>query len=209
MVITGDPGVDAIIGDIQRRRGGGPQGGPGIPAYNGGPVSTGNQTADATMAQYGQYFPAANPALVSALVGGESGGNAGATSSQGAGGIGQFIPDTARREAGGLAQSIRSGRINLGPEINNMFLNWRDEYRYDASAGTILTIYYIDKLMRKYNGNLVAVFTAYHAGEGIPDKYGGANMTIEDIPAGLADDNMTTRDYVRMQIANYQRRLGQ
>jgi soluble lytic murein transglycosylase len=87
------------------------------------------------------------------------------TSSAGARGLMQITPQTAReieRHSGGTTFEI-SDLSN--PEIN---------IRY----GT----YVLRELLERYDGDEVAALAAYNAGPGNVDKWGGSNLTIDDIP---------------------------
>jgi peptidoglycan lytic transglycosylase len=114
------------------------------------------------------------------------------TSSAGARGLMQITPAAARdieRHSGGTT-------FNLGdlsdPEIN---------IRY----GT----YQLRELLDRYNGDVVAALAAYNAGPGNVDKWGGAGLTVGDIPFS------ETRGYVeevlekqRAYREKYPRELG-
>ena len=88
-----------------------------------------------------------SPALVLAVMGIESGGNAAAVSPKGAAGLMQLIPDTAKRfgvtDASDPVQNIKGG------------------------------VAYLDWLMGQFNRDPVMVLAAYNAGEGAVTANGG------------------------------------
>jgi soluble lytic murein transglycosylase len=88
-----------------------------------------------------------------------------ATSSAGARGLMQIIPDAAEqiaKESG--ATSFELGDLS-NPEIN---------IRY----GTFL----LRELLARYNGDEAAALAAYNAGPGNVDKWGGSGLNVSDIP---------------------------
>jgi soluble lytic murein transglycosylase len=87
------------------------------------------------------------------------------TSSAGARGLMQIIPDAAKqiaKESG--ATSFELGDLS-NPEIN---------IRY----GTFL----LRELLDRYNGDEAAALAAYNAGPGNVDKWGGSNLNVSEIP---------------------------
>jgi soluble lytic murein transglycosylase len=88
-----------------------------------------------------------------------------ATSSAGARGLMQIIPDAAEqiaKESG--ATSFELGDLS-NPEIN---------IRY----GTFL----LRELLGRYNGDEAAALAAYNAGPGNVDKWGGSGLNVSEIP---------------------------
>jgi soluble lytic murein transglycosylase len=87
------------------------------------------------------------------------------TSSAGARGLMQITPEAANeieRHSGGTTFKLK----DLGdPEIN---------IRY----GT----YLLRELLDRYDGDVVAALAAYNAGPGNVDKWGGSNLSVEEIP---------------------------
>lgn len=90
-----------------------------------------------------------NPRLIAAVVAAESAFNADALSSQGAQGLMQIMPATARR-FGVPASMIFDPRINL--EIG---------------------VRYLAQLRQRYAGDLVLMLAAYNAGESTVERFGG------------------------------------
>ncbi len=118
-----------------------------------------------------------DPALVASVIYSESRFHD-QTSRAGARGLMQITPATARdieRLSGGTTFRLRD---LSDPEIN---------IRY----GT----YYLRHLLDLYEGNEIAALAAYNAGPGNADRWGGADMTLGDIP--LAE----TRGYVEEVLA--------
>lgn len=105
----------------------------------------GSKVSDA-VSFYSGYYNVPEP-LVWSVMNQESGGNAGAVSSTGAGGLMQLMP----RTASGL------GVANRFDPIQNV------------DGGTK----YLSQLLKKYNGNIHLALAAYNAGPGTVDKYGG------------------------------------
>ena len=114
------------------------------------------------------------------------------TSSAGARGLMQITPDTA------LDIARRSGATSFvlkdlaDPQVN-------------ISYGT----YHLQNLLTEYGGNKVAALAAYNAGSGNVDKWGGSNLTLDDIRFA------ETRGYVEDVLAKqqdyrdkYRRELG-
>jgi peptidoglycan lytic transglycosylase len=87
------------------------------------------------------------------------------TSSAGARGLMQVTPETAKdveRHSGGTTFTVND---LSDPEIN---------IRYG--------VFRLRELLDRYDGDEVAALAAYNAGPGNVDKWGGANLTIDDIP---------------------------
>lgn len=95
------------------------------------------------------------------------------TSSAGARGLMQITPATAD-----TIENLSGGQTFVYDDLANPDLNIR--------YGT----FYLHYLIEKYNGNLVAVLSAYNAGEGNADAWGGVAMKESDIKFA------ETRDYV-------------
>jgi peptidoglycan lytic transglycosylase len=104
-----------------------------------------------------------DPALVAAVIYGESKFRD-RTSSAGAKGLMQILPETAdfvARKSGGT-EFVHGDLAN--PQINISYGCW-----------------YLRYLLQRYDGNEVAAVAAYNAGHARVDRWGGANLTIEDI----------------------------
>ena len=132
-----------------------------------------------------------DPALIAAVIYEESRFRD-QTSHAGARGLMQITPDTA------LDIARRSGATSFvlkdlaDPQVN-------------ISYGT----YHLQNLLTEYGGNKVAALAAYNAGSGNVDKWGGSNLTLDDIRFA------ETRGYVEDVLAKqqdyrdkYRRELG-
>ncbi|MGN6277018.1 MAG: lytic transglycosylase domain-containing protein [Solirubrobacterales bacterium] len=109
-------------------------------------------------------------------------------SSAGARGLMQITPEAAKfieKQSGGTTFKLED---LSDPEIN---------IRY----GTFL----LHELLERYNGNEAAALAAYNAGPGNVDKWGGANLTIEDIPfpetRAYVEEVLEKRDEYRQKYA--------
>ena len=104
-----------------------------------------------------------DPALIAAVIYRESKFRD-VTSTAGAKGLMQILPDTAHfiaRRTGGTEFEQR----DLGnPQINISYGSW-----------------YLRYLLDRYEGNTVAAVAAYNAGHGRVDQWGGTALAIEDI----------------------------
>ncbi len=77
----------------------------------------------------------------------------------------QITPETARdveRHSGGTTFKVSD---LSDPEINIRYGTFR-----------------LRELLSRYDGNEVAVLAAYNAGSTNVDRWGGANLTLEDVP---------------------------
>lgn len=92
-----------------------------------------------------------------ALIQQESGGRPGVVSIQGALGLSQIMPDTAREMARKL------GRSDIAA-LDNAAL--KDRLTTDARLNRDLGLAYFNENLKKFNGSLAATFAAYHAGGG-------------------------------------------
>ena len=114
------------------------------------------------------------------------------TSSAGARGLMQITPDTA------LDIARRSGATSFvlkdlaDPQVN-------------ISYGT----YHLQNLLAEYGGNKVAALAAYNAGSGNVDKWGGSELTLDDIrfpeTLGYVEDVLAKQKDYRDK---YRRELG-
>jgi len=87
------------------------------------------------------------------------------TSSAGARGLMQITPETAKdveRHSGGT--TFKLGDLS-DPEINIRYGTFR-----------------LRELLDRYNGDEVAALAAYNAGPGNVDRWGGSDLTLNDIP---------------------------
>jgi soluble lytic murein transglycosylase len=104
-----------------------------------------------------------DPALVAAVIYRESKFRD-QTSSAGAKGLMQILPDTAKfiaKRSGGTQFELRD---LANPQVNIAYGCW-----------------YLRYLMQRYNGNQVAAVAAYNAGHQHVDEWGGTSLRIDDI----------------------------
>jgi soluble lytic murein transglycosylase len=104
-----------------------------------------------------------DPGLIAAVIYGESKFR-NQTSDAGAKGLMQILPETAEfvaRESGGT--EFERGDL-ADPQINISYGCW-----------------YLRYLLDRYDGNTVAAVAAYNAGHARVDRWGGADLTVEDI----------------------------
>jgi soluble lytic murein transglycosylase len=104
-----------------------------------------------------------DPALIAAVIYRESKFRD-VTSRAGAKGLMQILPSTAHfiaRRTGGT--EFEQGDL-ADPQINISYGSW-----------------YLRYLLDRYGGNTVAAVAAYNAGHGRVDRWGGAELTVEDI----------------------------
>lgn len=104
-----------------------------------------------------------DPALVAALIYRESKFRD-QTSSAGAKGLMQILPDTAKfiaNRSGGTQFELRD---LANPQVNIAYGCW-----------------YLRYLIQRYDGNQVAAIAAYNAGHQHVDEWGGSSLRIEDI----------------------------
>jgi len=110
------------------------------------------------------------------------------TSSAGARGLMQITPEAAEyieKQSGGT--TFRLSDLS-DPELN---------IRY----GTFL----LRELLDRYDGDVAAALAAYNAGPGNADKWGGANLTVEEIPfpetRAYVEEVLEKRDEYRRKYA--------
>lgn len=130
-----------------------------------------------------------DPALIAAVINEESSFNSEQTSHAGARGLMQVTPATARaiaEQSGGITFRVRD---LADPDIN---------IRY----GT----YHLRDLLDAYDGNLVAALTAYNAGSGNVDEWGGAALELDDIrfpeTRAYVEEVLEKRDQYRENYAD-------
>lgn len=127
----------------------------------------------------------------------------GLTSKKGALGLGQIMPGTARE----MAQDF--GRTDL-LGLSDQAL--RERLLADHALNEQLSVGYLAKNLRRFEGSIPAAFAAYHAGPGAVDtayrsavaKYGAhfsAEQFAGELSPKLHDGNMSTADYVRRAYA--------
>jgi soluble lytic murein transglycosylase len=104
-----------------------------------------------------------DPALIAAVIYEESRFRE-QTSSAGARGLMQVTPETASR----IAQ-LSGGTEFVPDDLSNPDIN----IRYGS--------FWLRHLLERYDGNLVAALTAYNAGEGHADRWGGSSLRVDDI----------------------------
>ena len=127
-----------------------------------------------------------DPLMLASIVKTESGFNPYASSSKGALGLMQLLPDTAAQ---------------LASELDIDYQDQEDLYRDDINLR--LGAYYFSKLLKSNNGNLVLALAAYNAGPANLrawklDVYGrDQNEVIDMIPVPA------TRAYVQTVLKNY------
>ena len=109
-------------------------------------------------------------------------------SSAGARGLMQITPEAAKfieKQSGGTTFNLND---LSDPEIN---------IRY----GTFL----LHELLERYDGDEAAALAAYNAGPGNADKWGGADLTVEDIPfpetRAYVEEVLEKRDEYRQKYA--------
>lgn len=125
-----------------------------------------------------------DPLLVSAVMRKESGVNHIAVSRKGAVGLMQIMPATGRE----LAANLR-------------LHEWSDEKLKNPEANIMLGTYYLKRLMRRYDNDLVLALGAYNAGIGNIDVVrfvrSGEPVEIEHLPFN------ETRQYVKSVLFTY------
>lgn len=104
------------------------------------------------------------------------------TSSAGARGLMQITPDTAD-----TIETLSGGKTFVYEDLADPELNIR--------YGT----FYLAYLLEKYDGDLAAVLAAYNAGEGNADRWGGAELGLDDITYP------ETREYVEAVLESRER----
>ena len=104
-----------------------------------------------------------DPALIAAVIYRESKFRD-VTSSAGAKGLMQILPDTAHFIARRTGGTEFEQRDLANPQINISYGAW-----------------YLRYLLDRYEGNTVAAVAAYNAGHGRVDKWGGTALTVDDI----------------------------
>ncbi len=114
------------------------------------------------------------------------------TSSAGARGLMQITPATAD-----TIETLSGGETFVYEDLADPELNIR--------YGT----YYLSHLLEKYDGDIFAVLAAYNAGEGNADRWGGAELRLDDISfpetRSYVEQVLETRDRYREK---YGRELG-
>lgn len=111
-----------------------------------------------------------------------------ATSSAGARGLMQITPEAAKfieKQSGGTTFKLS--------DLSNPELNIR--------YGTFL----LHELLERYEGDEAAALAAYNAGPGNADKWGGANLSVEEIPfpetRAYVEEVLEKRDEYRHKYA--------
>jgi soluble lytic murein transglycosylase len=110
------------------------------------------------------------------------------TSEAGARGLMQITPDTAN-----VIENLSGGETFVLEDLANPDINIR--------YGT----FYLDHLLRLYDGNQVAALAAYNAGPTRVGGWGGAELELEDIPdegvRGYVEEVLDKRDEYRDEYA--------
>jgi len=114
--------------------------------------------------------PGNHSGLMDAIIGRESGGRTGLTSSKGAMGLAQLMPDTARQMA-----------AELGIQYD------QDKLLNDGMYNRILGQAYLNKMLQRYGGNEGLATAAYNAGPGSVDKWLKTNGDPRTGNISLAD----------------------
>jgi soluble lytic murein transglycosylase len=129
-----------------------------------------------------------DPALIAAVIYSESRFRE-QTSDAGARGLMQITPETA------LDIARRS-------EAQTFVLNDLGDPQINISYGT----YHLRDLLDEYSGNEVAALAAYNAGPGNVDRWGGADLKLENIrfpeTRAYVEDVLDKRDEYRRQYAH-------
>lgn len=132
-----------------------------------------------------------DPSLIAAMIFAESKFRP-RTSSAGAEGLMQILPETARFIAKTSGGNTFEDRDLANPDIN---------IRYGS--------YYLRYLLDRYDGNTVAAIAAYNAGHTNVDRWGGTSLTLDDVRFDetqhyVAEVLAKRRDYRR----HYAKELG-
>jgi soluble lytic murein transglycosylase len=128
-----------------------------------------------------------DPFLVAAVIRTESHFHSGATSSQGARGLMQIMPDTGEWVAGQL-------KIQYSPQM-----------LYDPDYNMRIGCWYLANLQQQFDGDVVLALAAYNGGHGNVTKWlqerqwTGENHTLEQIPF------KETRLYVANVLRDFER----
>jgi soluble lytic murein transglycosylase len=129
-----------------------------------------------------------DPALVAAVIFAESHFRSGQTSSAGAEGLMQITPETAHdiaRRSGGVDFTLSDLAT---PQLN-------------IAYGS----YLLRELLTRYAGDEEAALAAYNAGPGNADKWGGAALSVDDIPF---DETRAYVEKVLLAREEYRNRYG-
>lgn len=111
-------------------------------------------------------------AIMRALVQAESSGDPDAVSPKGALGLAQVMPETALEIATELKDETF---LSLSPEDRKRYLLREDvSLRYGA--------HYLNKMLKRYGGDLEAALVAYNAGPGNADKWVAAGRNYDALP---------------------------
>lgn len=133
-----------------------------------------------------------DPALIAAVIYAESRFVSGRTSTAGAQGLMQITPATARdiaKRSGGTAFVLEDLDT---PQVN-------------ISYGS----YLLRELLDRYDGDVAAALAGYNAGPGNADRWGGADLRVEDIPYPETRAYVTkVLDAQRRYRERYARELG-
>jgi soluble lytic murein transglycosylase len=128
-----------------------------------------------------------DPALIAAVIYTESRFRD-QTSHAGARGLMQITPETAE-----VIERLSGGTTFVTEDLADPDIN--------IAYGS----FYLDHLLRRYDGNEVAALAAYNAGQGRVDSWGGAALEIDDIgfdeTRGFVDEVLGKREEYRQHYA--------
>ena len=129
-----------------------------------------------------------DPALIAAIIDQES-GFTDTTSSAGARGLMQITRDTAD-----TIETLSGGQTFVYDDLANPDLNIR--------YGT----FYLNHLLDRFDGNVVAALAGYNAGPENVEKWGGSDLQIDDIPfpetRSYVEDVLAKREEYRDKYAD-------
>lgn len=119
-----------------------------------------------------RYGKVSGGALVRAVIGAESGNDPNAVSPKGAQGLMQVMPETAAEIAAELGDDAFFRLSNSG----------KLRYLRDENVSIRYGTYYLNKMLRRYDGDVEAALIAYNAGPGNADKWVKAGRDYAALP---------------------------
>lgn len=133
-----------------------------------------------------------NKAVAYAIARQESAFNIGATSSAGALGLMQLLPETAKRTARSIAIPYKRGALTT-----------------DGAYNARLGVAFFNQMMKRFGGSYILAFAAYNAGPGRSDqwikRFGDPRLnTIDAVDWVEAIPFSETRNYVQRVMENFQ-----
>jgi soluble lytic murein transglycosylase len=130
-----------------------------------------------------------DPALIAAVINAESDFNVHARSEAGARGLMQVTPSTAQ------AIADKSGGVAF--KVSDL---------EDAQINISYGAYHLRELLDQYGGSEIAALAAYNAGSGNVDRWGGAEIDIDDIgfpeTRAYVEDVLSKREDYRNNYAD-------